>query len=75
MYPNRGISVKGVAGCETIAKPNFVTLSEAKSLCPKYRILRFAQNDKLLRQFCNFLGLCHVPKQPGKAFGVRVLLE
>ena len=29
--------------------------SEAKGLCPRYRILPFAQNDKLLRQFCNFL--------------------
>ena len=34
---------------EKIAKLHFVTLSEAKGLCPRYRILRFAQNDRLRR--------------------------
>ena len=39
-----------------IAKLRFVTLSEAKGLGTVSRILRFAQNDGLWRQFCNFLG-------------------
>ena len=40
---------------EKIEKLHFVTLSEEKGLTIVRGILRFAQNDRLRRQFCNRL--------------------
>ena len=41
-----GIDEKPLSQHETITKLDFFTLSEAKGLCPNYRILRCAQNDR-----------------------------
>ena len=55
------MSAEKIAKLHFVTLLDFVTLSEAKGLCPKYRILCFAQNDRLQRQFCNNLGSGTLP--------------